>query len=113
MGKLKPILPCLKENKRYLAVGIVSDKEIKPNISLNGVVKASYINLFGVKGLADAGLMLVKDDKDKAIFRVNNRHLDDLRASLCDIRKFDGQDVIVRSLGASGILKKANQHITK
>lgn len=57
--------------------------------------------------------MLVEDtwnrEKQKGILRVNNRYANHAKASLALITGIEGRDVMVRSLGVSGTLKKAKQ----
>lgn len=45
----------------------------------------------------------------KGIIRVNHKHVEDLKASLIFVKNIDGKEVIVKSVGASGILRKAQQ----
>ena len=45
--------------------------------------------------------------KQKGIIRVGNKHVDALRASLALIKQIGNREVIVRSLGVSGMLNKA------
>ena len=42
-----------------------------------------------------------------------DKHVDDLKASLIFVRNIEGKDAIVRSVGASGILRKAQQKYLK
>jgi len=41
--------------------------------------------------------------------RVNNKHADGLKASLIFVKNIEGKEAVVKSVGASGILKKAQQ----
>ena len=63
--------------------------------------------------MAKAGILMLNDkwnaDMQKGIIRVSNKHVDNLKASLVFIKNIDGKDVIVRGIGASGILRKAQQ----
>ena len=47
------------------------------------------------------------DNRQRGLIRVNNKALDKMRASLALVKQIAGQDVIVRSVGVSGIMKKA------
>ena len=104
--KQKALLPSLREKKRYLVYEALSEvnfnyKDLKDNIIL------SFKELFGLEGLARAGLDFVEYKNNKGIVRVSTKGLDMLRASFCFVRKINKDDVVLRSLGVSGMLKKA------
>ncbi len=108
---MKPLLPSLKEKKRYLAF------EVSKPIKFKLVSKAIWdnvLNYLGTKGTAQAGIWLLNDKykKNKGLIRVSNKHVDDLKTSLALIKKIDNKDVIVKSLGVSGILNKAENYLT-
>lgn len=78
---------------------------------VSSAISAKALEFLGEIGCSEAGIIVLNDkynpDTQRGIMRINHRSLDHLRASLALIDKIDGQDVIVRSIGASGILKKA------
>jgi ribonuclease P/MRP protein subunit POP5 len=110
-NKIKPLLPSLREKKRYLAFEVISKAKISSVHTVDNAISNSMLRLIGESGMAKAGILMLKDkynqDKQTGIIRVNHKYVDELRASLALIQKVDRQDVIVRSLGLSGILKKA------
>lgn len=104
--KQKLLLPSLREKKRYLVFEVISGdnlnfKDIKDSIVL------AFKELFGLDGLAQAGLDFIEYKQNKGIIRVTTNGLDKLKASFCFVRKVNKGEVILRSLGVSGILKKA------
>ena len=104
--KQKGLLSSLREKKRYLVFEIKTDN----NFSFSDVSKAilkSFKELFGEIGLSKAGLNFVEYKNNKGIVKVNNKYVKNLQASMCFLRKINKQDLIVRSLGVSGILKRA------
>lgn len=108
--KIKPILPSLREKKRYLAFEIIS----KDSISLESANKAIYGQCFGYigeLGMSRAGMLMLNDKykNNKGILKVNHKNVDNIKSSLMLIRKINNQDVIIRVLGVSGILKKTNE----
>jgi RNase P/RNase MRP subunit POP5 len=46
-------------------------------------------------------------EKQRGLIKVNNKSLDKLRATMALVEQMDNQNIIVKSLGASGILRKA------
>ena len=104
--KEKRLLSSLREKKRYL----VFEVKTKDNFSFADIKKAiikSYKDLFGEIGLSRAGLNFVSFENNKGIVKVNNRDVNNFKASFCFLRKINKQDVVVRSLGVSGMLKRA------
>lgn len=115
MARIKPILPSLRERKRFLAFEIASESKIRDFSSISKAVWDSVLSFLGELGAADAGIWLLNDKYDpktqRGLIRVGHRHVDHLKACLAMISTIDRQPVIVRSLGVSGILKKATKVI--
>ena len=67
----------------------------------------------GELGMSKAGLRILDDKWNpnlcRGIVKTNHLYVDNLRASLALIDKIENQQVIVRSVGVSGILKKAEK----
>ena len=108
-----PLLPSLKEKKRYLVFEAISDKKL----AYNDVAKAiqdSLHNYIGLLGTSQAGLQILPEkwnsQQQKGLIRVNHQFIDHLRASLALIKKIKNQEVILRSIGVSGILKKTQKY---
>ena len=113
--KIKPLMPSLRERKRYLAFEILSESPINDFKAVEGAIQSKSLEFLGVLGCADAGMIILKDkyrnETQRGIIRVNNRSLNMLRATLALIEKIGDSDVIVRSVGASGMLNKADNYI--
>lgn len=109
--KIKPLLPSLREKKRYLVFEVISKEQIASNAKISEAIMQSCHDFMGDLGMARAGIMILPDKYKgaKGIIRVGHRYVNELRASLALIQKIDNQEVIVRSCGLSGILKKAQQ----
>ncbi len=99
-------MPSLREKKRYLVYEAISETEITYKDLKESIISA-FKELFGLNGLAKAGLEFVDYKENKGILRVSAKGLDMLKASLCFVRKINKGNVVLRSTGVSGILKKA------
>jgi ribonuclease P/MRP protein subunit POP5 len=113
---LKPVLPTLRERKRYIVYEIISEhnfniKEISKSI-LESVEKC-----FGCIGSAKAGILFPADNfnenHQKGIIRVSHKEVDNVRFALMTITKINNTKVIFRTIGVSGILKKAKNKFMK
>jgi len=105
-----PLLPSLKEKKRYVAFEIIS----KENISYNQAKKTieeALMKYIGLLGTSKAGLKVLKEkySQNRGLARVNHKFVGYLRAAFTLIDKINNKKVIARSIGSSGILKKAEQ----
>ena len=109
--KLKPLLPSLREKKRYIAFEVISKDKADYSIIEKSILDSAK-EYIGTLNLGKAGLMFLKNkynkEKQTGIIKVNNKYLDHLRVSLALV---NNQAMIIRSLGASGILKKLDKFI--
>jgi ribonuclease P/MRP protein subunit POP5 len=104
--KQKPLLPTLKERKRYLVYEAITKAPIT-QAKTHSLIKASLKDLTGTLGLSKAGLIFLKDwNKQRGIVRINNKELDHLKSSLVQIRE---KNILFRSIGVSGMLKQARR----
>jgi len=113
MKRLKPLMPALKEKKRYLAFEIISKSKIKAFSEVSKAIWASTLAYAGARGTARMGLIVFGDvynaEKQRGLARVGHRSIDELKASLALINQIEQQPVVVRTLGVSGILAKATK----
>ena len=105
---MKPLLPSLREKKRYLVFEVISNKEMTSIPDKD--IEESMRRLHGDIGLGKAGLIFLRNKWNKmlqrGIIKVNYKYVDQLRAALCSVHK---GGAIIRSVGVSGILKKAEE----
>ena len=99
-------MPSLREKKRYLVYEAISEANLNSK-DIKETIVSGFKDLFGLEGLARAGLDFVEYNQNKGIIRVSTKGLDMLRASFCFVRKVNKDELILRSLGVSGMLKKA------
>ena len=103
--KEKRLLSSFKEKKRYVVFEVIP---VKIDFSaLKKELFSAYRNFFGEIGLSKAGLNFVEFKDNKGILKINNKEVKNIQSIFVLLRKINKQDVIVRSLGVSGILKKA------
>ncbi len=102
----KGMKPSLREKKRYVAVEVLSSREITRD--LRRIIQESFHEFVGTFGEASAGLQFVKDccSSSTYVCRVNNLWVDHLKASLLFINTVEQEPLIVRSVCTSGILNK-------
>jgi len=105
-NKQKTLSSSLREKKRYVVYEVLSECSFLSKDVKDAVV-FSFKELFGVEGLAKASLEFIEYSEGKGIIKVTTKGLDMLRASFCFVRKINKDEVLLRSLGVSGMLKKA------
>ncbi len=110
--KLKPILPTLREKKRYLAFEIISKSKIKEFSGVSGSIWAYLLSFIGELGAAKAGIWVLSDkynpETQRGVIKVSHRYVNELKSAIAFIDRIAGQEVIVRSLCVSGMLNKAS-----
>lgn len=105
--KQKPILPSLKEKRRYLVFEVISASQIAFSDVREGILN-ELTALIGRLGMAKANISFMDDWKNnKGIIKVNNRYLDYVKASFVSLKKISKREAIIRSIGVSGLLNKA------
>lgn len=113
--KIKPLSPSLRERKRYLAFEIVSEQPIKDFNMVSGAISTKALEFMGEIGCADAGIMILPDkfnsETQRGLLKVNNKHLERMRAVLAMVEQVGGHRVILRSVGASGMINKAETYL--
>ena len=112
MKKIKPLLPSLREKKRYVVFEVLSDSKLNAS-SIKEQIMTSALNLIGERGVANAGILFPKEtynpENQRGILRVNNKYVNEIKSALALVQNIENEDVIVKSVGVSGILKKAQE----
>jgi ribonuclease P/MRP protein subunit POP5 len=107
---MKPILPVLREKKRYLAFEIISEKNIS-NSSASKALNQAFIEYVGFDGYSEGGFLFLNElynsEKKTGIIRISSNKLDKLKSSLVFLKKINGENVIIKTKISSGIIKKA------
>lgn len=109
--KLKPILPTLKEKKRYIAFEVISKSRLTKEAVKSAIISSSMAYL-GKLGYSKAGVQFMNKwnkDNSRGLVKVNNKHVDNFRSSLLFIDRIGNKNAIMRTAGVSGILKKAEE----
>ena len=109
--KLKPILPSLREKKRYLVFEIISKEKMRDFGIVSNAIHHHTSRFLGQFGAAKAGIIVLGNkwnhDIQRGIIKVGHKHVDEVKASLALADSIDNKEIIFRSLGVSGILRKA------
>ena len=108
--KIKPILPSLREKKRYLKYEVVSNNKLTKESTHNSII-SSLKSLIGDLGMAESGSRILKkvSDEKNGIIVVNSKFVDYARAALVFIKEIEGRPVTVRCIGVSGMLNKVQK----
>lgn len=111
MAKIKPLLPTLREKKRYIAFEIISKQPVKTFIEVAKAITSAILSLVGELGMARAGVITIANtyeaNKQRGLIRVGHQHTNTLISALTLVQTIDNQPVIIRALGTSGVLNKA------
>lgn len=109
--QLKPLLPSLRQKKRYVVFDVLSEKAIKSVQPIQKAIWETSLSFLGEQKMGKAGLFVLPQYYDKkqqrGILRVSNKQLHDMKSALTLVQSIDNQPVIIKTVGVSGILKKA------
>ena len=107
---IKVLKPTLREKKRYLVYSLdyfganaCDYEDVKEQI------EKSILGFIGELGYGKAGVMFIKGSGEKGILRSSRKYVDHVRTGMMMINKIDKKDVIVRTVGLSGSLNKAEK----
>ncbi len=106
MKAIKPILPTLRDKKRYIAYEVITDKpQNLTSVMVKEAINKTLLQVLGVFGYAQAGVMFVKGTT-KGIIKVNRPFVDHVKAALLMITHINKQTVIINSTKTSGMINK-------
>jgi RNase P/RNase MRP subunit POP5 len=105
--KTNPLKPTMREDKRYVAFEIMSEKPLA--YDADRVLIAKINSLLGVFESAAAGILRVKYNQknQRGLLRIGRKYVDKLRVCFVMIKELSNQKVLVRTLRVSGMLNKA------
>ncbi len=113
--RIKPVLPSLREKKRYVVFEIISKKGINSFSEVSEIIWNSTKSFLGEIETAKAGIWVLAErwnqKKQRGMIKVNNKYVDKLKTSMALVENYKKQKIILKSMGVSGIIKKAEKYI--
>lgn len=110
---MRAILPTLKQKKRYMAFEVISREAIAEYADVKRSILEAALSFLGELGVAEAGIRLIDKDYDlktqRGLLKVGHKHVDRLSSALMMVRKIGRHDAIIRCIGISGIMAKAEK----
>ncbi len=109
-----PILPTLKEKKRYVVFEIISEKKFSlPEVK--AFAEERMYSFLGELGVARALPIFIEEkfnaEKQKFVIKVGHKYVDELKVALALGKSIKNTPVIIKSVTVSGILKKAGKRM--
>jgi len=105
-NKIKILLPSLKERKRYIEYNIRGADNIDKEFIYNMIKK-----FIGELGMGKAGVMILKNNGNKGIIKVNHKHVDEVKTALALINNFNDKEIKVECTKVSGVLNKLKEDV--
>ena len=107
MNSIKPLLPSLKEKRRYLVYQAITETPTTLEETRQAIQEETQTFL-GKLGAAKAGLVFLDDWHDqKGILRIATPAVDQIKTALFMIRKINKKEAILTTKGVSGTLNQA------
>lgn len=110
--KEKPLIPTLREKKRYVVYEVLSDAEVKFDTrKISDSIRVAMKGYVGDLGLSKAGLLFFdkkfNTSTNRGFVRVSHSSVDEFKASLNFITSIEGKNVIIKSVITSGLIARA------
>lgn len=111
---MRSLLPTLKERKRYIVYELITNKKDTLEDPQKELVLLINEKL-GIFDSADAGVQALKYNKNLQVglLRVSHKMDDKVRVILSMITKIEHKNVLPRTRGVSGIIKKTERFFPK
>jgi RNase P/RNase MRP subunit POP5 len=111
--KLKPLIPTLREKKRFVKIRVIGSKKFEfKEFSNNLNTELTYY--IGAIDFGKGGIWILKDkfnfDKQEAIIKVGIKYKEKLLASLSLINKLGNSEIKIETLRVSGNLKGVDKN---
>ncbi len=111
--EIKPVLPSLREKKRYIAYEIRAEKPLTFR-EVKTELEKKMLQFLGELGYGKAGVMITDLWQDnKGVIRTNVKSVDQVKTALALVEKIGQQNVMIKTIGVSGILNKMKNKIFK
>ena len=102
----------LKPKKRYLVFEVMAEKKFSM-LDIEKVVFGALLTFLGELGVSRATPLFVKGKNQKFVLKVNNKFVKEVISAVILIKNIKNTKVIVKSLIATGTIKKANTYLEK
>lgn len=113
MTKIKPLMPSLREKKRYIVFEAITEKHINSSNSFYRAITEAAQGYIGLNGLAKAGIQSFSDyyhhESQRGVIRTSHAMAEAIKAACCFITEIDGQPALVKSVMTTGMFHKAQQ----
>ena len=113
---MKPLLPSLKEKKRYLVFEVLAQAPVQQSDIYTAITDAVY-HVCVVHGLAEAGMQFIPErwnaGQQRGVVRTSTVGADMVKAAFPFIQTVGRKKAIVRSLATSGILGKTEKYMAR
>ena len=106
--KLKPIPPSARSRRRYLVFEVISDGSFSKEQAIKAVTRLG-LHFLGEKEYSSLKLSVLVFENNRGIIRFMYKKKQPVKAVLALLTEIDGTDIIVRTLGVSGTIKKAKE----
>ena len=106
--KLKPLRPSMRSRRRYLVFELISDSSFSKD-QLIRALNRTGLHFLGERGYSSLKLSLLVFENNRGIIRFMYKKRQSVKAILALLTEIDGTNIIARTLGVSGTIKKARE----
>ncbi len=104
---MKPILPSLREKKRYMVYQVISKQPVKFKETQQAIEK-EVTKTLGTLEMAKANFTILPDwSGQKGLIKVNNKYVNKVRTAMMFLRNINKAKAITKIVRISGTIKKS------
>lgn len=109
---MKPLLPTLKEKKRYVLFKIISEGEISKQ-ECSEAINSACLRVLGELTAAKAGIVFLDENysNNQGIIRINTKYIDHLKLTLASIQQIGKHKAIVTVTSVSGLVNVVKEKL--
>ena len=106
---MKPLLPALKERKRYISFRVLCEKKLGKEV-VSKYINQVCLQFLGELGMAKAGIRFLPENwntkNQTGIIRVGHKYVDETKASLVLLKEIEEKRATINCIKVSGSIGK-------
>src|SRR3989344_8903508 len=105
---MKPLMPTLHENNRYISFEIWAKKQLSNN-NIKRAMEEGFLAFLGQLELGKSSFKIINIKGNKGIIKVNAKYADKLRGMFTMMQEINNEKVNVKSIKTSGLIYKIKE----
>ena len=105
---IKPLIPSLREKKRYLHYEVTSETTLTAE-EVKQAVQEALQQFLGEYGCAQAGIHYIENTNKYGVLKTNVKQVNQVKTALALIKTIKNKSVMVKTTKVSGMINKVKR----